>query len=79
MGKKGRAIRLTHIGRMRLIMEKDKSLDPLDVGLFGADAIVYYAQSAAYVIQKTWLAHRNRLVQLVNPFKLPILELSHGF
>ena len=52
----GQRFRRAHILGMAFVMEKDVALDPVRVGLFGADGIVLEADDVAYTIQEFFWA-----------------------
>ncbi|OGO18828.1 MAG: hypothetical protein A2Z14_00400 [Chloroflexi bacterium RBG_16_48_8] len=55
--------RRAHLIGMALVMEKDEAFDPIDIGLFGADGVMFEAEGVLHLIQKffrCWLwVHRR--------------------
>ena len=48
-------LRGTHLGWVALAVEKDEPLDPMDVHLIGASAVVAGADGLADPVEKSWL------------------------
>jgi hypothetical protein len=44
----------THLSRMFLAVKENAAANPLQVGVFGAHAVVLHAQSVAYLVEQTW-------------------------
>jgi len=44
-------------GGVSLVVEEDELADPADVGLFGAEAVVFLAKDRSDLIEKFWLVH----------------------
>jgi len=51
MREKGADFLLTHFVGMAFAMKKNEAPDPVDLSVFGADAVALYAQVAAYSIE----------------------------
>jgi len=52
MSRKCFDMRRFHLRRMTLPVKKDIALDPVDIGLLGAIAIVQYAQTVPDLVQQ---------------------------
>jgi len=51
MGEEGLDLRDTHLSRVSFVVEQDVTLDPGDVGLFGANGIVLETYGLANLVQ----------------------------
>src|SRR5256885_6956529 len=51
----------THLGRMALAVEEDVALDPVDVRLFGAAAVVARADSFAHAVGEAGVRAAGRV------------------
>ncbi len=53
-----------HLPRVPFVMEENETADPLDVALFGAQAVVAYLKGSPHAVEQTWrltgLRHRTR-------------------
>ncbi len=52
MGQKGFDFGGTHLGRVPDVVEKDIAFDPVDVGLFGADGVMFEADGITHPIEQ---------------------------
>jgi len=55
MREEGTDLLLAHFARMAFAVKKNEAADPVDISLFGADAVALYAQIAAYSIEQLGL------------------------
>jgi len=46
-----------HLRRVAFLMEEDVTPDPLDVGIFGTQAVVPDTQLRADLVKQAWLVH----------------------
>jgi hypothetical protein len=60
MGEEGGDFLFTHLVRMPLLMEEDKSPNPIEVSLFGADAVVLDAEMPADAIEQAGARDERR-------------------
>jgi hypothetical protein len=52
VGEKGGDFRDAHLGWMALSVEQDKALDPVGVGVFDPDGIVFETDGVAHVVKE---------------------------
>jgi hypothetical protein len=57
-GEEVRDFRFSHIGGMTFVVEEDKLFDPVEVSLFGANAVMFEADDVADLIEE----FRHRLI-----------------
>jgi hypothetical protein len=75
MGQKHRHLGLAHLRRMPLALEQDKPLDPIDVALLGAQAVMPAAQYLAHMVQQPGLGRRlRRRIRSIHA-----VHANHGF
>jgi hypothetical protein len=52
VGQKGLDLRCAHFGRVAHIVEVDVAFDPIDIGCFGADGVVFEAQGITHPVEQ---------------------------
>jgi hypothetical protein len=52
MREKGADFRRTHGGRMTFVLEEDKAPNPIDISLFGPDAVMFQANFLTYKVEE---------------------------
>jgi len=59
MGEEGFDLGGAHVGGVLFAMKEDEALDPVDVGLFGAEGVVFEAEFVPHLIQEfyRWCVH----------------------
>ncbi len=50
----------THFARVAFVVEEDKALDPIYIGLFGANGIVFEADGVAHLVKEFFLGLFHR-------------------
>jgi len=52
VSEKGLDLGGSHLGRMTLVVKEDEAADPVHVGLFGANGIVFEVDSVAHLVEE---------------------------
>ena len=60
MSEELRNLVFTHLLRMTFSVEEDVAADPIDVGLLGANTVMFAANDAPHLIEQFWFARGRR-------------------